>query len=200
MNLEGGKLKLVAYEPEYWMALNRWVSDKAYKNYFRNMPIALTIDQMKNFSTIMNMNMLMVINKETDSVAGFVTWDNIRMLQRSCEFGMLIDKDSQHSGACHEAFLLALKHLFFSLGFHKVTANALGGDEEVSARLMRAGFQLEGVMRDHVWMDGKWYHEERYSILENEFRIWMDNYEKGNFLWASRRGDSVLKNKKLSVV
>lgn len=180
------KISMVAFEPDHWRFVYQWMTDPSYKKYFRNMPSVFTVAQMAAFPQMTGMNVLMFFDPELpQSCIGMATWDNVRIVQRSCEIGFLVDKNFQSSGYTRDAFLNFMKHLFHDLGFHKVTANVVDGDKVTTTRLDRAGFFKEGIMRDHALLDGKWVSEAKYSILDREFAEWYSKYERGEFTWAA---------------
>lgn len=59
--------------------------------------------------------------------------------------------------------------LFFVNGLHKLLAHVLEFNPLSLNTLLKAGFKQEGVLREHVWWNGKAYDEYIVSMLRHEF-------------------------------
>lgn len=186
----GKKVKLVAYEPGHWPYLSKWISDPAYKFYFRNIPMVMKVSELENFPQVMHMNVLVVLNEENNPI-GIATWDNVRVLARSCDMGLLIDSDGQGKGYTKDAYMAFMNYLVNRLGFHKVIANCAFQEKATISKCEWGGMKPEGVMREHFYLDGKWHDEMRLSVLEHEFRERYNRYIQGEKSWAAEKVGAV---------
>lgn len=189
--IKGKRVILVPFDKSHWSDIQKWMYDDYYKFYFKNMPEMLNPEQLGDFQRIMGLNILMIYDRgqyEASLIHGFcalpvglVSWDNVRLLARTCDFGIVIDKDKsgQHYGA--EASILLINYLFNRLGFHKICV-ATAEEAELTAEkaMKRLGFQFEGSARHHFYVDGEWKNEKRFSLLKEEFHQACDEYMKGD--------------------
>lgn len=179
--MQGEKTILVPFEKWNAADIRKWHADPYYKFYFRNIPECLNIAQLEDFPRLMGMNMLMIYDRGQWEASftnnfqaipvGMVSWDNVRYLARTCEFGVIVDKDSTGKHYGKESMGLFLNHLFNRLGFHKVSCNTASEASDTNAKTVGAlGFKFESIIRDNFFMDGKWHDEKRFSMLDTEFR------------------------------
>lgn len=197
--LTGERVILIPFDKSNWVSINKWIYDPYYKYYFKNMPEMLTQSQMSDFNILMCMNIFMIYDKGmyeglkflqgTPEPIGMISWDNIRLLAKTCDFGMLMDKDYSGNHYGYEAAVLVLKYLFHRLNFHKVTIST--AEEEIdtcSKVLNKLGCKFEGMARDHFFIDGIWKNENRYSMLREEFDLLYNKYleKNGEKLWVEK--------------
>lgn len=183
----GDKTILVPFEQHNWADMQKWLYDDHYKYYFKNIPELMTPAQLANFPQLMGMNILMIYEKGqylgskslnfTPQAIGFVSWDNVRLLAKTCDFGIVVDKDFAGKGLSTCSVMMLLNYLFNRLGFHKVIAStAQAADETNEKVLAKLGMQFEGINREHFFLDGKWHNEKRWSLLKDEFDLVYSNY------------------------
>lgn len=68
-----------------------------------------------------------------------------------------------------DAVISFLSLLFFVSNLHKVCAHILSFNRLSLNTLLKAGFKQEGVLREHIWWDGKAYDEIVVSMLKSEY-------------------------------
>jgi RimJ/RimL family protein N-acetyltransferase len=79
-------------------------------------------------------------------------------------------KEFWGKGYAFEAWGLLLDFAFGRLGLHKVVAGAVADHVASVAVLRKLGFQLEGVSRQEVFVDGAYRDCLRFGLLREEFR------------------------------
>jgi ribosomal-protein-alanine N-acetyltransferase len=85
------------------------------------------------------------------------------------KIGYAMAYDHQGKGYGIDAVRTVLDLAFRTLRLHRVTA-AIGPDNEASIRLItRLGFEVEGILRDHVFTNGAWRDSLLYSLLEDGY-------------------------------
>lgn len=188
--IKGNKTHLVAFEQGHWPFIYKWMSDPIYKYYFRNIPHVMTQTQCANFSEIMGMNILMILESHPNefgdcNVIGMATWDNVRMLARTCDIGFLIDKDFQGKGYTKDAFMHFMNYLFTRLGFHKVSAKVAEVEVKTSEKTKWGGFSDSVILRDEFFMDGKWQNDVLLSVLDYEFKERFNKFTEREASWAA---------------
>lgn len=112
----------------------------------------------------------LVCERETGAIAGFVNINNI--VHGAFDCGALGYGAFAHAagrGLFREALRLVVAHAFApesegGLGLHRLEAN-IQPDNEASLALVRgAGFRLEGLSPDFLFVDGAWRDHERWAI------------------------------------
>lgn len=176
--IQGQKTKLIAFEPDHWHYIGKWMSDPYYKYYFRNIPDVMTIAQLQAYPQVLNMNVFMIIN-EANEVVGMCTWDNVRILARTCCIGFLIDKEHSGKGYGKDSYMEFCHYLTQRLGLHKLTAKMAATEVETIGKAAYGAFTDEVLMRDEFFMDGKWHNEIWMSILDTEFAKQYEIYKAG---------------------
>ena len=83
--------------------------------------------------------------------------------------GYIIHPDNRNKGYCIEAVELMVDYLFLSKNIVRIQAEA-NPENKASLRVLeKAGFTLEGVRRNVVFMHGKYNDGAFYSILREEW-------------------------------
>ncbi|WP_424890424.1 GNAT family N-acetyltransferase [Streptomyces sp. XH2] len=77
--------------------------------------------------------------------------------------------DMWQRGLGAEAFDLLLDHLFHSLNAHRMQFTTALYNKSVLRLATRAGFVLEGVLRDYFFLDGRYHHAAVWSLLRHEY-------------------------------
>jgi ribosomal-protein-alanine N-acetyltransferase len=101
-------------------------------------------------------------------VIGHICLHTLSFHSRRAELGF--DLASQHwrKGYMSEA-LVGVLDFAFEQGFHKVCAQAITANTACRAMLLRAGFQCEGLLRQHVFWNERFYDIDFFSMLATEF-------------------------------
>lgn len=99
------------------------------------------------------------------AIAGFININNIVMGGFRC--GALGYGGFAHAagrGLMSEGLGLVIGHAFGPLGLHRLEANIQPGNAGSIALVRRAGFRLEGLSPDFLFIDGAWRDHERWAI------------------------------------
>lgn len=84
------------------------------------------------------------------------------------EIGYWIAPDEQGNGYASEAAELCLKHAFDDRGLHKVFARVFVNNDASIRVLEGLGFQQEGRLREHYYVDGEHRDMYFYGLLASE--------------------------------
>jgi RimJ/RimL family protein N-acetyltransferase len=105
-----------------------------------------------------------------DQLIGYCTIEHINLDDKKCEVGILIgEKDYWHKGIGSAVVRELLKSAFTELSMHRVEA-VIHADNVASIHCFsRAGFQLDGTLRDAKYRDGRYVDLLLYSILDIEW-------------------------------
>ncbi|WP_405832806.1 MULTISPECIES: GNAT family N-acetyltransferase [unclassified Streptomyces] len=112
----------------------------------------------------------LVCERETGAIAGFVNVNNI--VRGAFQCGALGYGAFAHAagrGLFREALGLVLAHAFApepagGLGLHRLEANIQPGNTASIALVRGAGFRLEGLSPDFLYVDGAWRDHERWAV------------------------------------
>lgn len=110
-------------------------------------------------------------NDEERRIIGWVSLSNIDRINRCvCHHGIVIgDNDYRDGTAMFEAMIFTMEYAFNSLNLHRLYGSCLSG-HKVSPHMLNAlGFNLEGVQRDAVCRNEKYYDILNYAMLEEEY-------------------------------
>jgi UDP-4-amino-4,6-dideoxy-N-acetyl-beta-L-altrosamine N-acetyltransferase len=95
-------------------------------------------------------------------------WDIDRQ-HRKAEVSILIgDKDTHNAGVGSEALDLCCQLAFEKHDLHKVYAHVLAFNPRAKRAFEKAGFQLEGTLREDRWLDGSFIDVYRLGRLETD--------------------------------
>ena len=85
---------------------------------------------------------------------------NVTQVQRgpaqSCVLGYNLAELEQGKGYMTEAVVAVVRFAFDRWGLHRVAASHMPRNERSAAVLHRCGFEVEGLARDYLMIDGRW--------------------------------------------
>lgn len=85
-----------------------------------------------------------------------------------------IAPEQQGNGYATEACELVVEYGFEELRLHRISGVAMAPNTASRRLLERVGFAHEGTSRESAFADGTYVNEERYGLLEDE---WRDRYD-----------------------
>ena len=97
---------------------------------------------------------------------------------RHADIGVQILRPYQGKGYGSEAIRWVLRWAFQTGGLHRVGIKAFSYNEGAVRLYERLGFKREGVSREYVWFEGKWWDDVQFGMLEWEWRETNQNAEK----------------------
>lgn len=110
-------------------------------------------------------------NDDEKRIVGWISLSQIDQENHSaCHHGIVIgDKEYRDGTAMFEAMLLSMKHAFEKLRIHRLYGSCLS-EHKVSPHMLNAlVFKLEGVQRDAIFRNDKYYDVLNYAMLEDEY-------------------------------
>jgi RimJ/RimL family protein N-acetyltransferase len=111
-----------------------------------------------------------IVLKKSNNLIGVIDFFKVNKDTKKAELRYWIGKKYWGLGYTQEAVNLILKFGFSELKLHRISASHFQENEASGKVLLRTGFQLEGIMRDAVLKNGKWYNAVQYSILEQDYK------------------------------
>jgi len=114
--------------------------------------------------------LLSIVIKATGQHIGNITLHSIDAQNSTGEIGILVgDPGARGQGYASEALRLLVHHAFQRLNLNKLTAGLIVGNRASQRLFEKAGFKLEGTLREQFYLDGKYLDGWRYGLLRREF-------------------------------
>ncbi len=136
---------------DYWFAESHY-SFQLIKNRFEN-----------NLESTEHRQFILCSNGER---IGFVGLFSISQRHRNAEFAIMIDPGQQGNGYAEPATRLAVDYAFKTLNLHKLFLHADKVNEKAIHIYEKVGFQTEGVLREHVYVNGEYHDLVTMSIFQ----------------------------------
>ena len=134
-------------------------------------------------------------NDDEKRIVGWVSLSEIDMVNKStCFHGVVIgDKEYQDGFAWMEAYLFVLEYTFERMGMNRLYGSSIVGHKQSNLAGDLFLFTLEGIMRQAVYKNGRFYDVRISSVLKEEYFL---NKEQGEYeLKAILRRLKQLRNK-----
>jgi RimJ/RimL family protein N-acetyltransferase len=101
---------------------------------------------------------------------GFTTFSALDADNGSVMFHITIgERTAWNRGLGTQATSLMLGHAFERLGLHRVGLTVFSFNERAIRAYRKAGFRVEGRLRESVQRDGRWFDEVQMGILAEEW-------------------------------
>ncbi len=105
-----------------------------------------------------------------DTVKGVIKISSINARIREWEVGWAIHPDEWGKGYATEAAWKVIDWVFREFGVHRVVAYC-HAENTASVRVMeKLGMQRDGRLKEVRWLNGMWWDELVYAILEREWK------------------------------
>jgi len=130
--------------------------------------VAEASEQYKKIEKSENKQKFAIVDKETNTMTGVISFFNFNHLNRSAELGILIDPDTRKKGYATDAMRLLIKYLFLYRGLNKVYAETADFNNGTIKLLEKIGFKKDGTLRNHHFYNGEFHNKLVYSFLRFE--------------------------------
>lgn len=105
------------------------------------------------------------------TVIGNMGFFDINKVAHSVEVGIVIgEKGYWNQGYGTEAMKLMLKHGFNTLNLHRIMLKVYAYNERAIRAYEKAGYVLEGRLRDAIYRDGEYHDILLMSVLRSEWQ------------------------------
>lgn len=175
--LKGGNVVLspLSKEEDSLHDYAQWLNDQETTLFMGSGRFPVTIDGLKNYIDTYNNGkegtLLGIFSKRTSKHIGNITLHLIDWRNRNAEIGIVIgDKKSRGKGYATEAIRLVAGHAFNKLNLQKIYAGMIKGNEASKRAFEKVGFKIEGVLREHFYLKGKYFDCYRMGLLKSEFK------------------------------
>lgn len=106
-----------------------------------------------------------------DAVVGYLDLHHIDSKNQRGEFGYWLDRDFQHQGIMGQCIQTLTKVIFSELKLNRLEIRVAQKNKPSRQVAQRLGFQLEGVLRDYLVIDGQPENIAIYSLLRSEAKL-----------------------------
>lgn len=111
-------------------------------------------------------------DKISSKLIGDIGISSVDLKNKHAEIGMTIgDKNYWNKGYGTDLVKTILKFCFEKLGLDKVYLDVWEENERAIGCYSKCGFKKDGVLREHVFRDGKYHNKWIMSVLKKEWAI-----------------------------
>ena len=173
----GEKVCICALERRDLPVLMEWRNRPDYRKYFREyrelnedmQNLWFESKVLKDNSTIM----FAIRIRETKELIGCCGLCYIDWVHRNADLSLYIGKDGVYideNGLAEESCKLLFDYGFKELGLQKIWTEIYSFDEKKLNLYRKLGMQIDGVLRNQYFYDGKWWNSNMLSILTEEWK------------------------------
>lgn len=172
--LSGERVYLNGVEKEDLPKFVAWTNDPEVTHFmFMGLvPAHIELLTEQHDQEIRNKNEVVfaIRTKKNDAVVGSAGLYQINWVSRSAEYRIVIgEKTMRGRGIGREVAGLVLRYAFEKLNFNKVWLGYNADNPLAAKSYANAGFVKEGVLRQEIYRNGKYYDAVRMSILRKEY-------------------------------
>ena len=117
--------------------------------------------------------------KDTNKMIGYMSLNSIHYINRSADFGGIIIGDSNYNDgfAWIESYLFVMEYAFERLGMNRLYGKSIVGHKQSNLAGDLFLFTKEGISRQAVYKNGKYYDLKMSSILKDEYFAYKEQGE-----------------------
>ncbi|MBG91327.1 MAG: hypothetical protein CL521_05875 [Actinobacteria bacterium] len=196
MNYSGLLLKLRKPEQEDMPVITEWLSDDLFLKNLYGSPIDSQQNRFQRVHTFLNQNAkdfsnnitLIADDHLTHTPVGLIMLNHINWCHRNTEMNAAIgDKTIRNAFYGGDLYLLGLMYSFFALNLHKVFGYTYSSNE-AALKLNRFGGKVNGILKNHVYRNGKFLDVVTHSVLKSEFLTFLESQKNRLLLKHSKKG------------
>jgi RimJ/RimL family protein N-acetyltransferase len=173
-SIEGHLVTLRRHRPENLPAVLRWYRDPELARLTRYQVRAMATEEIEAFFRARLLSddaMAYAIHERPgDRLVGLTTFSALDADNGSALFHITIgEPDAWGHGLGTETVELMLRHAFATLGLHRVGLSVFSFNERAIRAYEKAGFRVEGRLREAIWRDDQYWDELEMGILADEW-------------------------------
>jgi UDP-4-amino-4,6-dideoxy-N-acetyl-beta-L-altrosamine N-acetyltransferase len=174
--IKGELVGLIKPTLEHMPQLVEWRNIPEYRKYYREYREANLEDQLNWYNNIMmkdpNWHHFVVkpLNN-LNKIIGVVFLNHIHPIYRTGEFGIsLSDFSYQGKGYGKDMLLTLIKYGFKELNLNRIWCEVYSNNNSIHL-YRKIGFKDEGILRQHVFKDGKYLDSHMLGMLKSEYEL-----------------------------
>lgn len=175
--IQGRLVTLRHHQPENFPAVHRWYTDPELSKLTRYQTRPMSHEEIDQFfrNRLLSREALAyaIHVREADRLVGLTTFSALDPDNASALFHITIgERDAWGRGYGTEAAELMLEHAFTRLNLHRVALSVFSFNNRAIRSYEKAGFRIEGRLREAIWRDGRFWDEVQMGVLQDE---WLDH-------------------------
>ena len=152
-----------------------WLNDPEVTRYMETGTFPTTARDLETFYDEVTGNrnqvILAVADKKSDQHIGNVKLGPIHWIHRGATFGIMIgDKKFWGKGVGLEATRLMVEYGFDRLNLRRIDLGVFADHDAAVRCYEKAGFKVEGRMRENLFRDGKYVDRLWMAVLHSEYK------------------------------
>jgi RimJ/RimL family protein N-acetyltransferase len=170
----GERVYLTGIEKADLPSLVDWMNDSEMTHYLfmgdRPAHLELLIEQWEREIKDPGEIVFAIIEKEKDEMIGWGGLYSINWISRSAEYRVFIgNKSCRNKGIGTEVAKVIIKYGFEKLNLNKVLLGVNTSHKGAVRSYEKAGFVKEGILRQEIYRNSKYYDVVRMGILREEY-------------------------------
>ncbi|UVI32307.1 GNAT family N-acetyltransferase [Paenibacillus spongiae] len=110
-----------------------------------------------------------IVYKETNMLIGTCGWVYLNETHRRAEIGYALARKHWNRGIITEAVKQVLHLGFHELNLNRIEARCIAENIGSERVMEKVGMQYEGLLREQMFVKGRYVNVKLYSILKNEW-------------------------------
>lgn len=177
--LGSDNLRLVSFEEDSDLTpYHQWLHNPEVTKYLESRFKPPTFNDLRNFVRKChkdpNCYLFKIMFRDIDVSSrslhiGNIKLDYIDWIHKRGEIGIMIgEKWCWGKGCATHSIMLLVEYAFRELNLERLTAGCYAQNEGSKRAFLKAGFQIEGTYRKHIWCDGEYHDEVLMGLLKEE--------------------------------
>jgi RimJ/RimL family protein N-acetyltransferase len=173
--IEGNTIDLVAGNSKWANLFCSWINNPKVRHYSRNIWPQTLEDVKKRFEHSPDRHIrdkvnFMIYYKQEKRPIGIVGLDEINWVSRNANlFALIGEPEHWGKGIAVEACALVIKYGFTELNLNKIEAGIFSPNERSLRAAEKLGFEKEAIIREEIYIDGKYLDNHRFSLFKREW-------------------------------
>lgn len=115
-----------------------------------------------------------IVKCDTHEMIGVMALHRIDHLHGTATTGSFIgDEHNRNQGYATEAKMLMLRYAFNTLNLRKICSHVYATNPRSMRALEKSGYEREGVLREHKFINGRYVDEHVFAVFRNSFEpLW----------------------------
>ncbi|MDT3699957.1 MAG: GNAT family protein [Thermincola sp.] len=173
MHLNGDKVIIRTMKRPDIPLLVKWKNDDEIADFVRGAPIHTTYDienrryekGLREYDAVR-----LIIETLPGRPIGFISISDIDKDNQKADLGMLIgEKEYWSQGYGSDTLITLLRHLFFDLGFNRISLEVFEYNTRAKKVYEKIGFKVEGIERQGLLRKNQYYDIYLMGILQEDF-------------------------------
>lgn len=132
-------------------------------------------DQKKWLENKNSKQMNLIVYSNSDEKIGYLSFKFTNEVSRIGHIGIKLEKNFRGQGFASDALRTLCTYIFMKFNVHKLKTHIVEYNHSSLGLFEKCGWTKEGIARAEVYMNGKYYDNVQFGLLNQEFIDNMDN-------------------------